>query len=178
MGDNVLDNLFYRIKAKAGLCTPDMEDLAEYLEKAEAYTKRAKQATDFVKMSPDLPAELEKAGEAIATVHAQVSKAASAAGDVVAMCQISDAMSVLNLWAEGKVDNAVAAAAFDKLFGGLGRFVSKLPVPFNAYAKLFNEIAIAKFFSNMQRLGASRAGENTSTPTGRALKEVMDGMDK
>lgn len=178
MGDNVLDNLFYRVKAKAGLCTPNMEHLADYLEKAQEYTKKAKQASDFVKVSADLPSELDKAGVAIGDLHKKMSKAATGAGDIVAMCKISEAMSVLNAWAEGKVDNAVAAAAFDKLFGGLGRFAAKLPPPLNAYSKIFDEIAIGQFFSNMQRLGASRVGENTSTTTGRTMKEVLDSMDK
>ena len=177
MGYNVLDGVYYRIKATAGFCTPNMGQLTEYLEKAEQYAKRAKQASDFASLHPGMPAELDKATQAIGEIHKKISAMSNLATDVGAICQMSEAISVLNKWAEGKKDNAAAAAAFDSLFGGLSRFVSKLPPPINAYSKLLDEIALVKFFSRMQRIGASRVGENTSTPTGKTMKEILDGMD-
>ncbi|HET8699689.1 MAG TPA: hypothetical protein VFO94_19555, partial [Gammaproteobacteria bacterium] len=71
-----------------------------------------------------------------------------------------------------------AAEAFDKLFGGVARYAEKLPGPVSAYAKVLDQISVSQFFTNMQALGDSRVGNNTRTPTGRQMKEVLDELDR
>lgn len=176
---NLLDELYYRVKAKAGLCTPNLKQLADELEKAEEYARKAKDTASFVKVAAELPDELDKAANSIAGIHSGLSKLSSMAGDISAACQISEAVSELNKWAaDPRGDNASAAAAFDKLFGAAARFASKLPPGVNQYAKILEQISVSRFFTNMQRLGASRAGENASTPTGRQMQEVMRELDR
>lgn len=179
MAGNVMDYLYYKVKATAGLCTPTVDHLKDYLEKAKQYTEKAQQTSKFVSVSPGIPDQLTQANESIGGILESLDSVEKHAGDIGAACQISEALSVLNEWASNpNGDNAKAAAAFDKLFGGLSVYAAKLPAPANAYAKILNQISVSQFFTNMQRLGESRVGGNTSTPTGKAMKDVLDELDR
>lgn len=176
---NLVDRLYYKVKATAGFCPANQERLADYLAKAEQYTKYARQTSSMASFHPDLPEKLKNAGDAIANVHGYVSKAKSLNQDVSAACEIGDAIKVLNVWAnDPKADNRLAAAAFDKLFGGVARYAEKLPFPANSYAPVLAQIKIAQFFTKMQALGESRVGGNELTPTGRQMKLVMEELDR
>ncbi|MGD0364651.1 MAG: hypothetical protein ABSC93_27555, partial [Bryobacteraceae bacterium] len=72
-------------------------------------------------------------------------------GDVSAACQISEAVSVLNDWTNGKAGDDDAAKAFDKLFGGAAGFMSKLPFPASQYAQILAAAGKYNFFANMRR---------------------------
>jgi hypothetical protein len=179
MGYNVLDSLYYRIKATAGMCTPTVEQLDVYLEKAKQYTERAQVTSKFIAVSPSVPEQLRKANESIDGVLKSFDTIDKRVHDLGAACEISDALSALNAWAASpNPDNARAAAAFDKLFGALSVYVAKLPFPANQYAGLLKQISISQFFTNMERLGESRVGGNTSTPTGAQMKAVLDELDR
>ena len=41
MAGNVLDRLFHKIKATAGICTPNLEQLSDYLQKGQEYVEHA-----------------------------------------------------------------------------------------------------------------------------------------
>lgn len=175
---NLVDRLYYKVKATAGFCPAYQERLADYLAKAEQYTN-ARQASSMVSHHPDLPEKLKNAGDASANVHGYVSKAKTINQDVSAACEIGDAIKVLNVWAnDPKADNRLTAAAFDKLFGGVTRYAEKLPFPANSYAPVLAQIKIAQFFTNMQAFGESRVGGNELTPTGRQMKAVMEELDR
>ena len=176
---NLIDRLYYKVKATAGFCPANQERLADYLAKAEQYTKYAQQASSIASLHPDLPDKLKNAGDAISNVHGYVAKANNINQDLGAACEIGDALKVLSVWAnDPKADNRLAAAAFDKLFGGVARYAEKLPFPVNSYAPVLAQIKIAKFFTNMQALGESRVGGNELTPTGRQMKAVMEELDR
>ena len=175
---NIRDGLFHKIKSIAGICTPNLKQTKDMLKKANEFVKKAHQTTSFISLHPDMPEQLRKANAAIGKVREGVSKLSKGANDVSAACEIGDAISTLNSWVEDKKTNAEAAAAFDKLFGGIANFASKLPPPTNAYADVLKGISVAKFFANMNRLGDSRAGLNRSTPTGNQMADVMSELDR
>jgi hypothetical protein len=176
---NIFDSLWYKISATVGLCTPTAAQLSDYLQKAEEHTRRAKNLADFGALDPRLQKSLQSSADAIGAVHGYVEKAVTVAGDVTAACEIGQAVSVLNKWAASpNGDNRAAAEAFDKLFGGVARYAEKLPGPVSAYAKVLDQISVSQFFTNMQALGDSRVGNNTRTPTGRQMKEVLDELDR
>lgn len=179
MPSNPLNKLYHKLLSTAGLCTPTLDHLGDYLDKAQEYTELASQTQSFVNVAADLPQQLKKASQAIEGVHSHVDSAATVIGDVRAACKISMAISVLNKWAtDPEANQREAAEAFDQLFGGVATFASKLPPPVNAWAKVLEQVSVARFFANMQRLGASRVGDDTSTPTGKAMREVLDSMDR
>jgi hypothetical protein len=169
---NFLNALFINTHATAGICTPSVDHLKDYLEKAKQYTEKAKTTRNFVAMSPvELPAQLFKASEALSQVIEKIDAIDKHLGDIRAACEISDAIMVLNSWAaDPDGDNAKAAAAFDKLFGALSIYLSKLPPGINQYARIFEQIGFAKFFTNMRGL---LDPENPRTPSGSAMKDAM-----
>jgi hypothetical protein len=175
MANNFLDALFIKVKTTAGLCTPNMEQLRNYIEKGREYTDLAKSTSSFVAMSPDLPAQLTKANEAMGKVLANFEKIDSHLGDIRAACEISEAVKVLNAWAKNpNADNAKAAVAFDKLFGGLSEYIYKFPTPIGQFSIIFKQIGIGKFFTGMQRI-MDRSGQGQQyTPTGKALKYLNE----
>ncbi|WP_420466685.1 hypothetical protein [Panacagrimonas sp.] len=171
---NILDEAYFALKSKLGFCTANVKDAAALLERAKTITENASQVASFVKVATDVKSKLQTAASAIEKVHASVSTAAGAATDLQALCQLSDALGVLNTWVKKPEHNQdKAAQAFDALFGAVANFAAKLPPPANTYAKVLEQVSIAKFFSNMQGLGASRTGDNVSTPTGRQMRDVM-----
>jgi hypothetical protein len=183
---NIMDGLYHKMQATVGICTPNLEQLKDSLQKAREHTEYAQRVSSFVRIaSGELPYELHRAAEAIGEVNKYVSTSATAVEDLSAACRISEAVAVLNQWARdiseknGAVPgaNERAAAAFDKLFGAVSTFAAKLPPPINQYSSILAQISVAKFFSNMQALGASRVGDDTSTPTGRAMRQVLDEID-
>lgn len=179
MPANPMNRLYHKLLSTAGLCTPTLDHVGDYLDKAKEYTELASQTQSFVNVAAELPEKLKKASEAIEQVHGYVEQSATAIGDIRAACKISMAISVLNKWATDPEGNQKQAAeAFDALFGGVANFAAKLPPPWNAWAKVLEQVSIAHFFANMQRLGASRVGDDTSTPTGRQMREVLESMER
>jgi len=147
------ENTFHPANAIAGICTsPTLEQVQDLLEHAEELVKRAKTVTAFANSVDALGDAGEKLAEATESLHGLVEKGAGIAGDVSAACEISDAVSVLNKWSmqDSGVTNEDAAKAFDQLFKGAAHFFKKLPRPWNEYARLFEEIGIVSFYSNMQ----------------------------
>jgi uncharacterized protein with von Willebrand factor type A (vWA) domain len=173
MSENILNALYIKARTTAGLCTPNVEQLRNYLEKSREYTERAKQTTGFVSMSPELPGQLTKASDAIGEVLKGIEKVDKHLGDIGAACQISDAVKVLNKWAaDPNPDNAEAAAAFDKLFGGISVYVEKLPPPIGQFSAIFKQISIGKFFTGMERLMFRTGKGEPYTPTAKALRAI------
>lgn len=91
---------------------------------------------------------------AVDDMNRMLARGADFAGNATAACDIADAIVVLNhcwLSHDKGCSEADAARAFDKLFGGAGRYMEALPPPLNQYARIFHEIAQDNFFANMQR---------------------------
>jgi hypothetical protein len=175
---NPLDKLYHKILATAGICTPNIEQVKDYLEKATHYTNRAKQITSFVSVDSTIADKLDQSTEAINAIHEHLEKYEKTVGDISAACDISNCIDILNKWAsDPNADNKVAAEAFDKLFGATSRFAAKLPAPANAYSKILAQISISHFFKSMYDLGQTRTGENTSNAYGRQMKDVLDSID-
>ena len=171
-----------QVKARLGPiingCAPSLEETKQNLKEAEKLVRRARQTSSFVRQSPKIPPQLDRAHKAISRIEKGISKLSKVTGDVSAACEIAAALSILDEWTAGDRTDADAAEAFDKLFGSVARFAEKLPPPLNQYAQILKQISITRFFSNMQRLGHSRAGANTSTPTGRQLHKIMEGIER
>lgn len=74
MAENILNALYIKVRTTAGLCTPNVEQLRNYLEKSREYTERAKQTTGFVSMSPELPGQLTRASDAIGELLKSIEK--------------------------------------------------------------------------------------------------------
>src|SRR5262245_60736841 len=148
---NQLDKLWYKVKVTAGYCAAnaDLKNIQEYLQKGEDYTKYA-----YYMMEGGAASELQKASETIGKVRKGVKAGRQVCIDIAAVGEISDAIDVLNGWVENprRISNHEAAAAFDKLFGGIGALAEKLPTPFNQYAKILKQISISKFFTNTQEM--------------------------
>ena len=144
------EDTFHSTHLIAGICSVhDQAQVKELLEHGEKLTKIAKTTTSFAN-SAHL---LGKGGDQLAGAADALAKTVKVAGDVNAACEISEAISVLNEWSMPgtRVSNEDAAKAFDKLFGGAGRYMGKLPPPANAYASILKEIGKYNFFANMQR---------------------------
>ncbi len=163
------EDTFHKANVVAGVCSsPTLEQVKDLLEHAENVTKKAKTTSDFANSIEILGDAGEKLGGAVDQINDLIEKGSNAVGDVSAACQISEAMSVLNDWTNGKASSQDAAKAFDKLFGGAARFMGKLPFPANQYAKLLAAIAEYNFFANMRRLNDPM----TSPNEGRQLQQL------
>jgi hypothetical protein len=175
MGD-VLDSLYYKLKATAGLCTKSrVEDVVDILEKGEQYSQRASQVLAFTKLDADAAKRLQEAAESLGGLKKAIGKVNSLCQDLKQVEKMADAMAILNQWADGKIDrnDPAAAAAFGKLFEAAGSFASKLPPPFNAYGKLLG--SCGTFFVDMQRI---MDPDNRSIGGGKRLKDLKyDGTD-
>jgi hypothetical protein len=173
---DVIDSLFYKLKTKAGLCTMrGTEDVQDLLEKGEQYSDRAAMALSFTKINPDSVKRLQEASENLGKLKKVVGKYNSLCEDLKAVNKMSDAMAVLNLWAENKIDrnDPQAAVAFGQLFEAAGHFAGKLPPPFNSYSKLLQ--SCGSFFVDMQRV---MNPDNRSVGDGKKLKDLKyDGSD-
>jgi hypothetical protein len=146
------EDTFHPANVVAGVCgSPTLEQVKDLLEHAENVTKKAKTAAAFASSSDALGDAAETLAGAVDKINDIIEKGSNAVGDVSAACQISEAMSVLNDWTNGKAGSQDAAKAFDKLFGGAARFMGKLPFPANQYAQLLAAAAQYNFFANMQR---------------------------
>jgi hypothetical protein len=175
MGFNPLDKLYHKLLATAGICAPTMDQLKDYLEKSEQYTERARTLQNFISASPSLPNRLKSASEAISAIREHVETLQKRVGDVSAACEISSAIKTLNGWAaDPNGDSAVAAAAFDRLFGGIAHYAAKLPTPVGQYSKILEQLSISQFFTRMQDL-MSPTG---NTPRGRAMREALEAVDQ
>ncbi len=51
---NPLDALYHKVLATVGICTPNIEQLNSYLEKAEQYTKYAKNTASIIDKHPSI----------------------------------------------------------------------------------------------------------------------------
>ncbi|WP_322062203.1 hypothetical protein [Paraburkholderia sp. J63] len=153
---------------------PNVEQLKDMLDKAEDYTAKARDLQTFVAANPALPDQLKSANEAVAAVRDHIESVETRITDILAACEISSAIAELNVWVSNpNGDNAAAAAAFDKLFGGVAHYAAKLPPPVSAYAKVLEQIGISRFFTNMQ----DKMNPEGSGPHGRQLREVLDTID-
>ena len=115
---------------------------------------KAKTATEFANSVQVLGQGGDGLAGAANEIDKLVAKGSGFSGDISAACEISEAVSVLNDWAlpNTRVSPQDAAKAFDRLFGGAARYMSKLPFPANTYAQLFSAIREYSFFSNMQKM--------------------------
>ena len=173
---NAADHLWHKTASTAGFCSANINTVNDYLEKGQTYATRASQLAGFVAVNSEIAAQLKKGADAIDKIKKPISMAKNVCSNISAAQDLSDAIYVLNQWVRTPpgVDNAVAAKAFDKLFGATARFAEKLPTPLNAYSRILNQISISGFFSNMQRMMDL---ESDATPTGRAMRNVMDELD-
>jgi hypothetical protein len=168
------EHTFHKAQFVAGHCSaPTLEQVKDLLEHGSSLTEKAKRTTAFAKYSGILGTAGDKLDGAAESINDLMKRGSSAAGDMSAACEISEAISVLNQWntSGGSASNQDAAKAFDQLFGGTARFFSKLPPPANVYANIFSEIAKNNFFSRMQDL---MDPESPNTPSGRMMRDIMN----
>lgn len=146
------EDTFHRANVLAGVCaSPTLEQVRDLLEHAENVTKKAKTAAVFANSIDALGDAGEALGGAVDKINDIVEKGANAVADASAACQISEAVSILNAWKKGKASDEDAAKAFDKLFGGAARFMSKLPFPASQYAQILAAVGKYSFFANMRK---------------------------
>ncbi len=146
------EDTFHRANVLAGVCSsPTLEQVRDLLEHAENVTKKAKTAAAFANSIDALGDAGEALGGAVNKINETIEKGKKASGGVSAACQISEAVSVLNDWTNGKAGDDDAAKAFDKLFGGAAQFMSQLPYPASQYAQILAAVGKYNFFANMRR---------------------------
>lgn len=172
---NAVDHMWFKTNATAGFCSNNIETMYGYLDKGEKYSLRASQLANFVVDKPEVANQLKKGADAIGKIKKPVSLAKNACSNLRTAQEISDAIYVLNQWVKTPpgVDNAAAAKAFDKLFGGAAKLAENIPGPAKEYARILEQISISGFFSNMQKI---MDPESKFTPRGRALKSVMEDL--
>lgn len=166
----------------AGLCSSyNVDQVKTLLRHGVEITDRAKQITAFTralgsKGSKRLGEASEKLDDATEQLHRALKKGKEFAADVSAACDIAEAIDILDRWIlpGSAVGSQEAARAFDRLFGGVGRFFSKLPPPFNRYGDIFAEICKVSFFSTMEE--TMQHGQ--ATAGGRPMKDVLDSIDR
>lgn len=175
---NQMDDLWFRVKTKAGYCSTSsrLADAKDYLAKADGYAKLAYGTAAFVARDQAVAGQLEKAIGAIGAVKTHVDAVDRTCGDVAAIGRMGEAIAVLNGWAATPPTRTPdeAAAAFDLLFGAAGRFSARLPFPVNTYAPILEAIGISRFFSGMRVL----LDPERRPSGGRQMRAVLEELDR
>jgi hypothetical protein len=172
------ESTFHPSHMAAGVCKSyTLTQVRDLLAHGASITDRAKSTGAFARYADVLGPGGEKLADAAERLDDYAQKGATAVGDVKGACEVAEAIVVLDKWVlpNGAVSNQDAAKAFDKLFGGAAHFFEKLPPPINAYASILSGVAEFNFFSRMQDI---MHPESPNTPKGRALREVMESMDR
>lgn len=172
--DNVLDHLWIRVRAKAGICRGiDIATMRDYLKKGKDYSKYAAYSGRFASLHPEHLQQFKKAADALDNL----SKTIKTVDDAAAAWQIADAICTLSKWVEPdtRVTPAEAAKAFDQLFGGAANLANKLPGPLASFAKILSEISKQNFFAKMEQIGY---GTGNVSPADRPqMERIMREID-
>jgi hypothetical protein len=148
------EETFHPAHVVAGLCKDlRLEQVKDLLEHAKSVTDKAKTVTTIGNDIGVLGEAGEKLEKSVEEIDKVLEKGEKRVLDLDAACDISEAMDVLGDWGlpGSKTSNEEAAKAFDKLFGGAARFMSKLGYPATIYAEYFKAISKYNFFSNMNK---------------------------
>ncbi|HEX8569050.1 MAG TPA: hypothetical protein VF699_03885 [Caulobacteraceae bacterium] len=164
------DAQWLKVKTFVGICSGSdtLENVIDYLDKAEQYTSKAKYVA-LVQSDRSFDT-FSKASEAIGKVKEPLEKGKSLCLDAAAIIQIKEALTVLNNPDNIQPGSQVAADAFGKLFVGVGRFASKLPPPANAYAQILE--SCGTFFLDIQT-----ALDPERRPNGASMRQVLREID-
>jgi hypothetical protein len=169
---NLYERTFHPAHMIAGICkSPTVDQVNDLLKHAASLTKKAKGASAFANSIGALDRAGQQLNRAVEAIDDATKKGAKLSADVSAACEISDAIEVLNTWTPsgGGASSEEAAKAFDKLFGGVGHFMARLPTPLDQFADIFAAIAKYNFVANIQSQQDPGGAGSTS---GRLMREI------
>ncbi|MEK7725027.1 MAG: hypothetical protein AAB336_11790 [Acidobacteriota bacterium] len=142
------NSILTKIKRFSGKCSTsaDLEDVKSAVELAQGRIEQVLYMGKIFQGETPVIEKLVKANEGLGKISEGLNKVKDLCLDFNAAMQIMDAVKILSNDSIMYNDKRKAAASFDMLFQGMGRFIRFLPPPANQWGAFFENFNL---FSTM-----------------------------